>query len=176
VIERVRAGDRGAYAVLVERHQHGVRRVCSGLFDEALVENLVQQTFISGFQNLGRFRVSEDLGAWLRTIAANLMRNELRRAGRERKYLVAYHQQLLLRLAHEDAAEDSASRMQEALSECVQALAPAAAQAIRLRYQDGLGIPAVARAIERTELATRQLLFRARLALRSCAERRLALP
>jgi DNA-directed RNA polymerase specialized sigma24 family protein len=49
-----------------------------------------------------------------------------------------------------------------------------AARALELRFEEALSVEQVAAALGRTAAATRQLLFRARAAVRACIERRLA--
>lgn len=172
-VTRVMSGHKDDYAALVLRHEGAVRRVLSGLLDPTLIEGLVQQTFVQAYEHLGRYRVGHDFGAWVRGIAANLLRMELRRRGREDRNLHVYHQHLLARMADDGAGERERIRMTTVLSECIEQLAPAAAHAIALRYEQGLAIPDVARALKRSVLATRQLLFRVREALRACAEQKL---
>ena len=60
------------------------------------------------------------------------------------------------------------------MTACREELAPAASRALALHYDEGLTVEEVASAIARTAAATRQLLFRTRLVLRACVEKRLA--
>jgi RNA polymerase sigma factor (sigma-70 family) len=60
------------------------------LQDQSASEDLVQQTFVKAFMSLDNYQTGRDFGAWLRTIARNLLRNELRRRGREDKNLSRY--------------------------------------------------------------------------------------
>lgn len=75
-------GDRGAFARLVERHRAGVARLLRAMFANlADVEDLVQESFLRAYLDLDRLRDPGRFGVWVRSIAVNLARMELR-AGR----------------------------------------------------------------------------------------------
>ena len=48
------------------------------------VDDIAQETFVIAYRKLTMFERGTNFGAWLRTIARNLVRNELRRQGRRR--------------------------------------------------------------------------------------------
>jgi RNA polymerase sigma-70 factor (ECF subfamily) len=134
------------------------------------VQGLVQQSFVTAFESLDRYTAGRDLGAWLRGIARNLVREELRRSSRESHRLQLYRDYLAALYADEVAADDEAGRLERALRRCRERLTATAARALALHYEQGLGLAEVAQAIGRTVVATRQLLFRTRTALRLCVE------
>jgi RNA polymerase sigma factor (sigma-70 family) len=78
--------DRAAFGALVERHQSAVRRFLRHVTrgDNALADDLAQDTFIQAWQNLGRFHGGSAFSTWLLGIAHNLSRNARRRQNRER--------------------------------------------------------------------------------------------
>jgi len=181
LVAQVVAGDRATFGILVRRHQREVWGVASALLDRAAAENLVQQCFVSAYEHLDQYQQGRDFGAWLKAIARNLVLKELRTASRENARMGRYRQHLLVLFAevpHEDEREaelaDRRERTRRALVGCREALGPAAARALALRYEQGLGLEEVAAAIDRTVVATRQLLFRTRLALRACIDKALA--
>ena len=84
---RAKAGDVGAYAELVRRHQHLAVRVAhalSGSGDEA--EDIAQDAFVKGHRRLDRFRDGAPFRPWLLAIVANEARNRRRGRGRRRHY------------------------------------------------------------------------------------------
>ena len=71
--ELISAAQRGrpdAFSLLVERHQQAVRgflrRLCG---DHADADDLAQETFVTAWTRIGRFRRGESLRAWLCGIA-----------------------------------------------------------------------------------------------------------
>lgn len=176
VVAAVLAGNTTQFATLIRRYQHQVRRIASSLLDPDIIENLVQQTFINAFEHLRQWRKADSFAAWLRAIAANLVRLEVRRSLRENSHMRRYHDYLLVALDEEAAFDEQTRRLAEAITACREHLATPAAQAIALRYDQALGIEEIAAALGRTALATRQLLFRARIALKTCAQQRLVSP
>ncbi len=184
LVLRARAGELSAYGELVRRYETIVWHIAlQTLLDRGTCENLVQQVFLNAFEHLHSFDVERDFGVWLRSVARNLARDELRRLSRQRHLLPGYQDHLLMLLAEptttdgaagEPERQADARRRQEALRRCQEGLAPAAGQAIALRYQQGLPLTGVADRLGRSVTATRQLLFRTRMALRDCIQQQLA--
>jgi len=86
VVAAARAGDESAFAALVERHRGELRVHCYrmlGSFDES--EDLVQETFLRAWKNLGGFEGRSTLRAWLYRIATNACPDAL--DGRARRVL-----------------------------------------------------------------------------------------
>jgi RNA polymerase sigma-70 factor (ECF subfamily) len=82
LIWRLRQGDRKAAGELIRAHHHAVygylRRLCR---NEALAEDLTQQTYVRAWSGVGTLRRVGSLRAWLMTIA----RNEFFQLVRKRK-------------------------------------------------------------------------------------------
>jgi RNA polymerase sigma-70 factor (ECF subfamily) len=176
LVRRVLAGDTETFATVVRRHQPEVRRVAAAMLgDRAATANLVQQTFVNAFLHLDQYRPGQDFGRWLKGIARNLVREELRRNEREYRALDQYRDYLFALYRDEDRAERRLTELDEAVAACRDQLLPAASRALALHYDDGLTIEEMAKVLRRTVAGTRQLLFRARLALRRCVQERLAL-
>jgi RNA polymerase sigma-70 factor (ECF subfamily) len=75
-IGRVLAGERGAFRLIVERHQRGVHGVIQRLVhNSADAEELAQQTFLRAFEKLGEFRPELRFSAWVYRIAVNLAKD-----------------------------------------------------------------------------------------------------
>jgi RNA polymerase sigma-70 factor (ECF subfamily) len=83
-------GDRAARARLFERYVDGLCRFVTRMrgSDRDMVEDLVQATFLAAFQAAGRFR-GGNVRAWLYGIAANQVRDYVRREVRRKRALVA---------------------------------------------------------------------------------------
>jgi RNA polymerase sigma-70 factor, ECF subfamily len=82
---RVRAGDRDAFADLVERHKDAVVNYLARLTgDRDRAEDLAQETFLRLFRSAGGYTEQGLLRAYLFRIATNLVRSEERRERRLR--------------------------------------------------------------------------------------------
>jgi len=82
LLSRARGGDLDAFNALVERYQGLVYNVCLRMLGEAAAaEDAAQETFLSAYRALERFR-GGSFRAWLLRIAANLCYDELRRRRR----------------------------------------------------------------------------------------------
>lgn len=73
--------DRGAFAVLVARHQSKVRTVLRRLTngDAALADDLAQETFVLAWRNLRHFRFEARFSTWIYRIAFNAWQSEARK-------------------------------------------------------------------------------------------------
>ena len=84
VIGRVRAGEREAFALLVERYRARCVRLARRLLadpDEA--DDAVQDAFIRAYRSLDRYEERERFGAWLLCIVANRCHSASARAARQ---------------------------------------------------------------------------------------------
>jgi RNA polymerase sigma-70 factor (ECF subfamily) len=177
VIRRILAGETALFGIIVRTFSPDVLRiVILMLADRVLTENIVQQTFVNAFEHLHEFRIGEDFGRWVRTIARNLVRDELRRSSREKGRMVRYRSYLLSKLSGDDQGEKREQLLADVLGGCRSKLSPLAAQALRLRYEEELPFNEVATAIGRSPEATRQIVTRARTALRACMQEQLDEP
>ena len=173
VIERVRGGQVEAYAEVVRFYQHQIWRVVAyALRTRAESEDLVQQTFVVAYRELDRFERGRDFGAWLRGIARNLVREQVRKRAREEVRMRRYLDHL--EALDVDRADDREAALRRALTECRETLPDAAREALALRYDAGHDFSSVASAIGRTVAGARQLLQRTRRELRHCIEGKLA--
>lgn len=92
LITRAKAGDREAFAALVQRHGKAVLNLIDRMIrDRGMVEDLWQETFVRALENLSSYEPRMQLDgsgpgftSWLYRIAANLTLDELRRRGRWR--------------------------------------------------------------------------------------------
>lgn len=83
LMERVRRGDREAFARLVERHKDPLVAYLARLTGSPdRAQDLVQEAFLRVFQWAERYRERGQFTAWLYRIATNLVRSEARRERR----------------------------------------------------------------------------------------------
>ncbi len=176
IVLRVLGGEIDAYAELIRQHQGEVWRVVAAmLLDTQQTEDLVQRAFIQAYQQLHRFRPGHDFGPWIKEIARNTVRQEIRSRSRELRRLEQYHNQWLA-LAESERGNARVDELSGALEKCTDGLPSSSASLIQLRYEEALDFAEIGRRIGRTVEATRQQLARIRIALRDCVEKRLAQP
>lgn len=76
----LRAGDPAAYRELVEQHSANVYNVALKLLgDRQEAEDVLQETFLSAFEAIGRFEGRSQLSTWLYRIAYNASLMRLRK-------------------------------------------------------------------------------------------------
>lgn len=79
LVDAARAGDRGAFGVLVRRHQKRVYRLALHLLrNSAEAEDVTQETFVRAYGALDRFDGRSEPYTWMYRIAVNLSLNAIR--------------------------------------------------------------------------------------------------
>lgn len=175
IVRQVLAGRVDAYEALIQRHETDVRRVIGGalLHDPEAARDLVQEVFVGAYYSLSRYRLGEDFGLWLRSIARNLLRKELRRRSRETRRLDFYRAELARRMEDEPAAERHDARLERAHQQCREKLPAHSREVLDLHYAQSLRLEQVAAKLGRSLEAVKQLLYRVRILLRECIEQRM---
>lgn len=175
LVQLVRGGNTDYYEEIVNRYQRETLRIVSfALYDRSQTEDIVQQVFVNAFVHLADFELGRDFGAWLRTIARNAAREHLRNSARYDRRLKAYGDLMSHRWADDERAVEFDESLRRALQDCLQRLPDKAAQAVRLRYHEGLDYAALAARMNSSAGALRNLLSRVRVRLRECIERGMA--
>lgn len=173
LVRLVRQGQTQAFEEIVRRYQQDVKNVVSGLlYRRQETEEIVQQVFVNAFVNLSTFQEGRDFGAWIRTIARNAVREQLRKQMRYDRRLQTYYDMLAARLDSQSSSADDQLR-ETALRQCMEQLTEKAAQVVRWRYTDGRRISDIAESLKTTANAISKLLARTRVTLRECVESRM---
>jgi RNA polymerase sigma-70 factor, ECF subfamily len=172
-VRRVLTGDRDAYGEIVRAHQDMLLAYAAyRLPDAALVDEVVQQTFIRAFQQLGDYDAAKDFGTWLRTICKFMILAELKRLSRDKQNRETYKDRLRGSLA--EAALDRASGGDAddlaALKACMDQLQKTSKELVRARYLQALPLGEIARKFGQSTAWVATTLFRVRDVLRRCLE------
>jgi RNA polymerase sigma-70 factor (ECF subfamily) len=175
IVVEVLAGDTQAFAGLVRLYQETVWRIASVLLrDRDATENLVQQVFVDAYFHLDQYAPGTDFGAWIRTVARNRLRKELRTAGREDRRLATYRERLAERMRAESAGtRDDSDEYAAALRGCRQLLPPRDAALVKMRYEKGMSFEAIAAQHGQTPEAVQRMISRIRFRLRDCIQNKL---
>jgi RNA polymerase sigma-70 factor (ECF subfamily) len=167
LVEAARRGDQGAFLAMVERVHDPIRRsVALRTGDPAVIDEVVQRTLISAWQGLPRFAARCPVIVWMRAIALNHLRKELRTRSR------GPQRDLDALLAQEDlrALEDDDEDRLVLLRRCLERLGAGVRRILDLRYRDGLEHDPIAAQTGRSPALVATHLHRARKTLRSCIE------
>lgn len=170
-VREVLAGEINAFGELIRLYERHVWRIAASLLrDWAATENLVQHIFMDAYAHLDQYQLGTDFGAWVRTIARNRLRKELRSYSREERRLALYREQLAERMRADEPGRDDADLYLNALRHCRESLSEPDAELIRWRYEKGLSFEAIAQRTGQTPAAVQRMLSRVRSRLRACVE------
>jgi len=140
--------------------------------DFSLVDDIVQETFLTVTAKAADFERDTNFRAWAWTIA----RYKTLQLLKKRPALTSHFaEDVVEALCAHDASQDwKTEEMLQQLTKCVTELAPKARQAIELRYMQAHRPPEIARSMGWTVDAVHVALSRARVFLRDCLNRSLA--
>ena len=178
IIAAVRAGNRDAFAALVERYQRTLYYFVVGkVADDTEAKDIVQKSFVAAFQNLADFRLGESFFAWLKGIALNHCRNEWRRYQSQARLAgrLLEEKRAELELASFDVRPDDGERRIAALRQCLEKLSADEQAVVEMRFVQELSLAAIGEQIGRGAEAVRLFLYRVRQRLADCVKKRLSL-
>jgi RNA polymerase sigma-70 factor (ECF subfamily) len=90
LIAALRAGDRNAFAALVDEHTPAMLRVAGGYVpSHAIAEEVVQETWIALVRGIDRFEGRCSLKTWLFTVMSNIAKASGVRERRDREAVIA---------------------------------------------------------------------------------------
>ena len=166
VLARARQGDNDAFRALVERHSRSVFRLAFRMTgNEQDAEDVVQESFLRAYRQLGRFESRANFGTWLYRIVSNcsvdLMRAKQARHDQSRADSLDESADLPAvdvpgpeRLAHSAEID---RRVRTALED----LSPLERAAFTLRHYEGRSIDEIGAALGLGTSAAKHSVFRA---------------
>ncbi len=175
VLARARQGDSEAFRALVERHSRSVFRLAFRMTgNEQDAEDVVQESFLRAYRQLGRFESRANFGTWLYRITANCA-VDLMRARQAR------HDQVRGESLDDNAVDLSSDRpdperlaesadIRRRVSEAMTALTPLERAAFTLRHYEGRTIDEIGRTLNLGTSAAKHSVFRAVRKLRAALE------
>lgn len=174
-IERVKAGILDDYRSVVGAYHDRLRRVLSDWCAPGIdIEEVVQFAFVEAYRQLSRYERNTNFFAWLCSIARHRLLAEYEVLNRQKRNQESYLNHLLAQAL--DSALEAEVELNETrlrlLDECLKKLKPDAQRLVEQRYQDGLGVNALAATLGRSATAVSVQLFAIRRTLRQCIERK----
>ena len=175
VLARARQGDSDAFRALVERHSRSVFRLAFRITgNEQDAEDVVQESFLRAYRQLGRFESRANFGTWLYRITANCAVDLMR--SKQARHDVARGESL------DEAAMDlrsdvpgperltESTEIERRVSDAMAALSPLERAAFTLRHYEGRTIDEISRTLGLGTSAAKHSVFRAVKKLRAALE------
>jgi RNA polymerase sigma-70 factor (ECF subfamily) len=165
-----RDGDSDAFRGLVERHSRAVYRLAHRMTGNPQdAEDVVQETFLKAYRQLGRFESRANFSTWLHRIAVNCSIDLIR----SRKHQETGHDAADLDLLDSAAGNNDqrvdpsperlmlSSEVQERVGRAMEGLTPMERAAFVLRHFEGQSIDEISRALGLKANAAKHSIFRA---------------
>ena len=162
----LRRGDTAGLTGLMARHQDRLLRYLLRLVgDEAVAEDLFQQTWLRVAERIGRYDGSRPFGPWLFAVARNLALDHLRR--RQPDSLDDVDEPPTPDGRDADPLARAVARQQSArLADAVAGLAPLDREVLSLRFEEDLALPQLAETLGVPVPTAKARLYRALARLR----------
>jgi RNA polymerase sigma-70 factor (ECF subfamily) len=173
LMSRVRAGDREAFALLVERHQNPLVRYLTALTrDRDRAEELAQDAFVRLFESSRRYEERGQFVPYLFRIATNLLRTEDRTRRRRELLLLAFSANGHAETERNESPQAACLRdeLGTRLSEALSALPLRYRSPLLLREMEGWSYTDIARALSCGEGTVKSRIHRGRERLRRALE------
>jgi RNA polymerase sigma-70 factor (ECF subfamily) len=185
LVTDVLAGRHAAFSELASRHRRHVERLCRRFFaDPEAVRDLSQESFIKAFTGLKSYRHEEPFSGWLRAIVVNACYDELRKRRRRCEESIADFNSAavsnwidLICTATPEQIVEAAETQRAAYDlahHLLSTLKPEDRTVLILRESEEMPVGEIAAIMGWSEAKVKIRAFRARQAMRKCAERLLA--
>lgn len=164
--------DLAEFTRFIDAHHSSLRYFIQGLgVNAAWVDDIAQDAFLVAYRKWDEIGDLDNPGAWLRTIARNLVLNETAKIHR-RQRLMDENLATILAESHPESpgAGDfiDLSQWQEILRQCLKELPSKARQIVEARYFRDQTSNRIGADFAMKPVAVRKLLFHARQALGDC--------
>jgi RNA polymerase sigma-70 factor, ECF subfamily len=172
-----RDGNSEAFRALVERHSRAVYRLAHRMTgNPSDAEDVVQETFLKAYRQLGRFESRANFSTWLHRIAVNCSIDLIRsRPHREAAHDAADLEEIGT-LGTQDTAQRTPERLmlstevQDRITEAMSMLSQRERAAFVLRHFEGHSIEDISRSLGMKSNATKHSIFRAVRKMRAALE------
>jgi len=173
LVQRVQAGDKSAFDVLIMKYQQRIVHVITGfVHDPVEAQDVAQEAFIKAYRALPNFRGDSAFYTWLYRIAINTSKNHLTARARRPPAMDVDAADATNTF---DAAElkefetpESAllsNELEQVIHEAIQGLQEDTATAIKLREFEGMSYEEISQVMDCPIGTVRSRIFRAREAI-----------
>lgn len=146
VARAVQAGDKQAFALLVERYEGKLSRYLSRFVSDAAdAADLLQETFTKAYVHIRSFDPARSFSSWIYRVAHNEAIGAIRKKGRERISFFDLDT-VFPHFASAETADGDLSREQakELMDECLSRLPPKYREALVLYYYEEMDYAGIA--------------------------------
>lgn len=167
VLSRARRGDGEAFRALVEHHgkpAFGLAFRLTGNAQDA--EEVVQESFLRAYRQIGRFEARANFGTWLHRIIVNCSMDVLRsrQSRRVQQHVSDAEDDVAARLPDDAPCPEQLARSAEIerrVAESLDALTPQERAAFTLRHREGRSIEEIGQTLGLQRSAAKHAVFRA---------------
>ena len=172
ILEAAKSGDRHAISALVRTWHRPLRAfVAAMLLGSQDTDDVAQEVFLRALERLDRVTDTDALGAFLRGIARNVVRERRRKHTREqRAYLRLVENRYMTEAVNEQASILTDSETLAALRACLANLPDRSRAMLVLRYNDELTSDQIGEQFGLKGPAVRTEMRRVRVALLECIQ------
>jgi RNA polymerase sigma-70 factor (ECF subfamily) len=169
VVGQILAGERDAYRLLVERHSRNIFRVAFRVLNnEQDAEEVVQETFLRAYRNLGKFEQRSVFSTWLYRIAMNCALDMKKKAKHTLNTLIIAEEPEPesgeVQVESPNASQDRllySDRVKKEVLQAMEELSDVERSAFTLRHFEGLSIEKIAAVLGIQQNAAKNRIFRA---------------
>lgn len=175
-VAAVRAGDREAFRALVERHSRSIFRLAFRMTaNESDAEEVVQETFLRAYRQIGKFEQRANFGTWLYRIATNCALDllERRRHSQNDVPIVDDENERELPLSSSNPSPERllySNELRQRMSAAMSQLTAVERAAFVMRHVEGQSIEEISAILNVKEGAAKNTVFRAVQKLRRALE------
>lgn len=173
LVQRVQAGDKKAFDVLIMKYQQRIVHVITGfVHDPVEALDVAQEAFIKAYRAIPNFRGDSAFYTWLYRIAINTSKNHLTARKRRPPAMdvdvmdaANYYDAPQLKEFETPESNMISDELEQGIHQAIEALPEDTATAIKLREFEGMSYDEIAHVMECPIGTVRSRIFRAREAI-----------
>jgi RNA polymerase sigma-70 factor (ECF subfamily) len=163
-VAKARGGDQDAFRVLVERHSRTIYRLAyrmTGRAEDA--EDVVQETLVRAYRQLGRFEARSNFATWLYRIGFNCAIDYMRARPQRESAETDEKLEQMAKSSKGPTTDDLvyAGEIGERVQEALGALSPQERAAFLMRHYHGCSIEEICSTLDLKSNAAKHSIFRA---------------